>query len=197
MSRADTQPSGTKDSDGPSLARGAGKVCGNQELLLLLRVSATHPCSEQFGAGSGTSWDTPVHPKQNYSSNTPFLLVQPHTSCTQGAPPGTPALSQFMAPASLSCPAAALAVPSHSFHSERGEAHRDLSQPCHPLHVGSTIDHRDRCFEINCRGNTMSASQQGLWYMQPSLGHAAAVGRKKSTRGRILGSRNFRPFWGI
>lgn len=108
-----------------------------------------------------------------------------------------PALSQFMAPASLSSPAAALAVPSHCFHSERGEAHRDLSQPCHPLHVGRTIDHRDRCFEINCRGNTMSASQQGLWYMQPSLGHAAAVGRKKSTRGRILGSRNFRPFWGI
>lgn len=111
-----------------------------------------------------------------------------------------PALSQFMAPGSLSSlvaahSTAALAVPSHCFHSEPGEAHGDLSQPCHPPHVGSTINHKDRCFEINCRGNRMSASQQGLQHMQPSPGHTAAMGREKSARGRILGS--FGPFWRI
>lgn len=110
--------------------------------------------------------------------------------------------SQFMAHSSLSSVAAAqstaaLAVPSHCFHSELGEAHGDLSQPCHPLHVGSTIDCKDRFFEINCRGNRMSASQQGLQHMQPSLGHTAAMGREKGTRGRVLERKNFRHIWRI
>lgn len=117
-----------------------------------------------------------------------FRHTQP---CDSSWPP--PASHPWQQPHST----AALPVPSHYFHSELGKAHRDLSHPCHPLHVGSTINRKDCCFEINCRGNRMSASQQGLRHMQPSPGRTAATGREKGASGRILGSKNFRPLWRI
>lgn len=72
----DAQCGGTKG--GPPLASSAAKARGNQKLLLLLRVSATCPCSEWVGAGPGTSWDASAHPKQNSGGGTSHLLVQLH-----------------------------------------------------------------------------------------------------------------------
>lgn len=143
--RANAQPGGTKGSDGSSIASGAAKTRGNQELLLLLRVSGSHPRSERVGAGPGASRDESVHPEQNpgrgasWCSLTPSctLLHLQAAPCPQSPNPWCPpALPHMMAPSSPSSPApahSAPAVPSCCFHSE------DRSQRCHPLHVRSVI----------------------------------------------------------
>lgn len=71
--RADAQPSITKGSNGSSLASSAAKTRGNQELLLLLRFSATCPHSVQDLAPGG------MHPCIPSKTQQTHLLVQTHT----------------------------------------------------------------------------------------------------------------------
>lgn len=151
VGRADAQPGGTKGSNGSSLESGAAKAHGNQELLLLLEVSATLPRSEQVGAGPGASWDASVQPKQNSGRGTSCLPVKPHTllapeghlqaaACLQSpSPRRPPALPRVMAPSSpRSPPAAAHSAPA-AFTLFPFEAPGDVSRRCHPLHVRSAI----------------------------------------------------------
>lgn len=138
VGRDDAQPSITKGSDGSSLASSAAKTRGNQELLLLLRFSATCPHSVQDLAPVGmhpcipskTSANAPPGANSHPPGTQGHLQAAP---CPQSRNPRHPqAVLQVLVLSSPSPAAAAArsapAALARCLHLKLGEAFGDLSQ---------------------------------------------------------------------